>query len=339
MTALLQTSNLGKTFSSAGWGGLAIPWMSQQQTHAVRDVTLAINRGEILGLVGESGSGKSTFARCVLRLLEPSQGQIVFDGRDITHINARELRPLRSQMQMVFQSPDASLNPRMRVGNIVSDPVKLHLGLTGSAARKRVVELFERVGLSALDVQKYSHQLSGGQQQRVGVARALASNPQLLVLDEPTSALDASVRGQILNLLRDLRNDLEMTYLFISHDLTTIHYICDRAAVMYQGQIVEMGHVEEIFTNPRHPYTRMLVEAIPDLATAKMRRQSNISAKWDTVDHSQALAGACPFLPRCPISRAKCQDAPPLLEGEDGRLTRCWAIAEPGWTYDDHEGS
>jgi peptide/nickel transport system ATP-binding protein len=328
---LLKTVNLTKSFSTSTLSRVGILWGRSYEKYALRGVSLSICRGEILGLVGESGSGKSTFARCVMHLLEPTSGEIHFNGQEISSLNSKAFRPLRSKMQMIFQSPAASLNPRMKVGSTVLDPVRLHLGLKGRVANNYVVELFQRVGLSARDLGKFPHQLSGGQQQRVGIARAIASNPEFLVLDEPTSALDASVRGQILKLLRNLRNDLGMTYLFISHDLSTIHYICDRAAVMYQGQIVELGDVQELFKQPRHPYTQMLVAAIPRLTAARQRESRNIAATWEG-QGVQATERACLFSPRCSIARPKCQEQPPLLPIENGRLVRCWAAIDAEWS-------
>jgi oligopeptide/dipeptide ABC transporter ATP-binding protein len=330
MAELVNTVNLTKTFSGSGIGWFSSTSKAGDNNYAVRSISLGINRGEILGLVGESGSGKSTFARCILKLLEPTSGDIYFDGQEISKLNKNQFQPLRSAMQMIFQSPAASLNPRMKVGTTVLDPVKLHLKLSGSKAKYHTGNIFEMVGLSVEDMDKFPHQLSGGQQQRVGIARAIASNPKFLVLDEPTSALDASVRGQILNLLRELRTELEMTYLFISHDLSTIYNICDRAAVLYRGVIVEMGGVTDLFENPQHPYTKNLVEAIPSISPGSRKKQQEnlIPQPLKTIQPSN---NACVFMSRCSIASNRCNEAPTLTSREHGHMVSCWAIDEPNW--------
>lgn len=325
MSELLRVVRLSKAFRVAAFAGSSMGGPSEIQ--ALDGVSLSVFAGEVLGLVGESGSGKTTFARCVLRLTEPSSGQVFFDGREISALGLRQFRRLRAKMQMVFQSPAASLNPRMRARDHVLDPIKLHLSLKGAAAKDRAVELFQRVGLTEGDMDKYPHQLSGGQQQRVGIARALAPNPEFLILDEPSSALDASVRGQILNLLLDLRTELEMTYLLISHDLSTIYYMCDRAAVLYRGQVVEVGGAVELFEQPLHPYTQLLVAAMPHLTDAESRQPLDVSSvTWDQTAQT-ASREACQFLPRCPVAGPECQRKPELLSVQQGHSVRCWRVA------------
>ena len=244
------------------------------RVHAVDDVTLRISAGETFGLVGESGCGKSTLARCVLRLLDPTEGTVRFDGRDVTRLGRRDLRPLRREMQMIFQDPYASLNPRKRVGQIVGDPIKLHGG-RGEDVRQRVQELLERVGLSPEHYNRFPHEFSGGQRQRIGVARALALRPKLIIADEPVSALDVSIQSQILNLLKDLQNEFDLTYLFIAHDLGVVRHVSDRIAVMYLGKTVELSPAEELYQRPIMPYTEALLSAVPvpdpDLAAARER--------------------------------------------------------------------
>jgi ABC-type oligopeptide transport system ATPase subunit len=230
---------------------------------AVDDVSFAIERGETFGLVGESGSGKTTTGRCILRLIEPTSGSVIFDGRDVLALSRRELRHARRDMQIVFQDPYSSLNPRMRVGDIVEEPLAIHQLGSRDERRARVAQLFELVGLNPEQLRRYPHEFSGGQRQRIGLARALALNPSLVIADEPVSALDVSVQAQVVNLLMDLQQQLKLTYLFIAHDLRLVEHICTHVAVMYLGRIVEMGETPRIFAAPRHPYTKALLSAIP----------------------------------------------------------------------------
>jgi len=239
------------------------PGLRHKTLRAVDGISLTIRKGEALGLVGESGSGKSTVARSVLLLEHPTSGRIRLDGIDLASLSTRDLRSMRRRVQMVFQDPYASLNPRMRVVDIVAEPFIVHDRLSKAAARIRSIELLERVGLPVQSAYRYPHEFSGGQRQRVGVARAIALSPDLIVADEPVSALDVSIQAQLLNLLRDLQTDFNLTYLFISHDLSVVRYVCDRIAIMYLGQIVEEGANEAIFNNPQHPYTQALLSAIP----------------------------------------------------------------------------
>jgi len=256
--ALLEVRHLSKAFSRRG--GL---FSRGSTVVAVDDVCFSIERGETFGLVGESGSGKTTTGRCILRLIEPSSGEIVFDGRDVRALSRQELRRARRDMQIVFQDPFSSLNPRMRVESIVEEPLIIHrLGSTAER-RARVRELFELVGLNPDHLSRYPREFSGGQRQRIGLARALALNPSFIIADEPVSALDVSVQAQVVNLLMDLQQRLKLTYLFIAHDLRLVEHICSRVAVMYLGRIVEMGETSKLFAAPQHPYTRALLSAIP----------------------------------------------------------------------------
>jgi oligopeptide/dipeptide ABC transporter ATP-binding protein len=288
---------------------------------AAEDVALAIAPGETLALVGESGSGKSTVGKCVLRLEEPTSGQIVLLGRDITHLAEGEVRRLRAQMQMVYQDPLDSLNPRHKVGELVSEPLWLHGIVPKDRLRERVVELFELVGLGAEHLDRYAHQLSGGQQQRVGIARALATSPALVVLDEPTSALDVSVEAQILNLLRDLQGNLHLAYLFISHDLAVVSLLASRVAVMYLGRIVETGPTREVLSNGFHPYTRALVSATPvDHPRQVKPRIPLVGEPTSPIEPPRH----CRLVPRCPFAQPICAAIPAdLVEVMPGRATRC----------------
>jgi oligopeptide/dipeptide ABC transporter ATP-binding protein len=266
------------------------------EVHAVEDISFTVRRGETLGLVGESGCGKSTTARLMLRLLKPTSGAIRFDDRDISKLSQHQLRPLRREMQMIFQDPYSSLNPRKTVGQIVAEPFRVH-GQT-EKVRDRVRELLARVGLSPEHYNRYPHEFSGGQRQRIGVARALALQPKLIVCDEPVSALDVSIQAQILNLLKDLQREFQLTYVFISHDLSVIRQICDRIAVMYLGHVVEIGDADAIYNHPRHPYTGALLSAVPRLGEAAENRR-RIVLRGDLpspVDPPQA----CIFHTRCP---------------------------------------
>ena len=273
---------------------------------AVDDVSLVLRRGEAIGLVGESGSGKSTLARTVVRLETPTAGRVVFDGVDVSMLNRRELRPFRQRVQMVFQDPYASLNPRMRVGDIVGEPISVHEGATRRAARARAEELLERVGLPSGAGRRYPHEFSGGQRQRVGIARALAVRPDLIVADEPVSALDVSIRAQLLNLLKDLQREFDLSYLFISHDLGVVRYVCDRIAVMYLGQIVEQGPCERVFDAPQHPYTKALITAIP-IPDPSVERGREPELLDDEIPSPLAPPPGCRFHTRCPLAEEPCR--------------------------------
>jgi len=256
--SLLQVRHLTKEFSRRS--GL---FGKTTSVRAVDDVSFTIRRGETFGLVGESGSGKTTTGRCILRLIEPTSGDVIFDGKDVLKLSRGDLRRLRRDMQIVFQDPYSSLNPRMRVSDIVEEPLIIHRLGSKAERRERVRQLFELVGLNPDHLRRYPHEFSGGQRQRVGLARALALNPSLVIADEPVSALDVSVQAQVVNLLMDLQQQLKLTYLFIAHDLRLVEHICSRVAVMYLGRIVEMGETAKLFAAPQHPYTRALLSAIP----------------------------------------------------------------------------
>jgi peptide/nickel transport system ATP-binding protein len=290
---------------------------------AVDGVTLTIKRGETLGLVGESGCGKSTLGRAILRLYEPTSGRIVFDGRDITIASDSEMREVRRRMQMVFQDPYASLNPRHSIGRIVGEPLRVHGVASGTEANTRVRQLLEVVGLPADAASRYPHEFSGGQRQRIGLARSLALNPELLVCDEPVSALDVSIQAQIINLMEELQRELGLTYLFIAHNLAVVRHISTRIAVMYLGKIVEVASADDLYDNPLHPYTITLLSAIPIPDPQIERRRKPIRVEGDLPSPANPPA-ACRFHTRCPFAQpTKCAEDEPLLRKMDGHLVAC----------------
>ena len=291
------------------------------QVYAVDDVSFTIASGETLGLVGESGCGKTTVGRTILRLIEPTAGAIRIEGHDITHLGKSDLRPYRQQMQIIFQDPFSSLNPRMRAGDIVGEPLRIHGTSSRKVRRERVAQLFDRVGLRRAQMDNYPHQFSGGQRQRIGVARALALNPKLIICDEPVSALDVSIQAQVINLLMDLQRDMQLSYLFISHNLAVVEHISHRIAVMYLGRIVEYTDKTTLFTKPLHPYTEALLAAVPvpDPAIKRVKRV----VQGDVPSPLKPPSG-CHFHTRCPYVAARCKtESPVLREVEPGHQVAC----------------
>ena len=317
--ALVQVTNLKKYFPIRK-GVLA---REVARVHAVDDVTLSVSEGETLGLVGESGCGKSTLGRCIVRLLEPTEGDVVFDGRSIGKLGAHALRPLRRQMQMIFQDPYASLNPRKRVGTIISDPMRIH-GIGDRGERKKKVEdLLQVVGLSPEHYNRFPHEFSGGQRQRIGVARALALRPKLIVADEPVSALDVSIQAQMVNLLEDLQDEFRLTYLFIAHDLGVVRHVSDRIAVMYLGKLVELSPAEELYSRPIMPYTEALLSAVPVPDPDLSDQRERIVLEGDVPSPINPPSG-CRFHPRCRYATDICsQVEPPLVDYGNSHYAAC----------------
>ena len=317
--ALYQAINVSKRFRI----GSRMSAQGIRTVHAVDGVSLSIMPGETLGLVGESGCGKSTLARCLSRLYDISDGQLLFDGDDISHLSIRAMRPLRQKLQMVFQDPYASLNPRRRVQDLIAEPLRIHLNLPEAEVKSRVAALLEQVGLLPDHASRYPHEFSGGQRQRIGIARAIALEPKLVILDEPVSALDVSVQAQIVNLLADLQDRLKLTYVFVAHDLSVVRQVSTRIAVMYLGSIVEIGAAEHIFSHPAHPYTEALISAVPKPVYAQGDVRKRIVLTGD-VPSPVNPPGGCRFHPRCPVAQDRCRVERPLLAPlSDARSVAC----------------
>jgi len=327
-SALVEVRNLTHAFDvSAPWLARVLEGRPRTLLRAVDGISFDIRRGETLALVGESGCGKSTVARLLVGLYTPGGGSIRFDRVDLSGVRTRaEIAAVQRRFQMIFQDPYASLNPRWRVRDIVAEPIRAHRPASGAdAIRARVETLLRQVGLSPADAEKYPHEFSGGQRQRISIARALSNNPEFLVCDEPTSALDVSVQAQILNLMKDLQREFGLTYLLISHNLAVVHHIADRVGVMYLGRLVEVGSVGEIFTRPQHPYTRMLLDAIPDLEATGTNR---IPVAGEVPSPLDPPSG-CGFHPRCPWANERCRtERPEPNPAPNGVLAACHAVEE-----------
>jgi peptide/nickel transport system ATP-binding protein len=314
---ILKVQNLKKYFQVGGGllsgNGLTI--------RAVDDVSFMVKAGETFGLVGESGCGKTTLGQTVIRLYDPTEGSILFNGKDISKLKARAMRPVRRDIQMIFQDPSASLDPRMTIGSAIAEPLNINAKLSKAEKRERVQELLRVVGLNSYFANRYPHEFSGGQRQRIGIARALALNPKLVICDEPVSALDVSIQAQVLNLLKSLQEQFHLTYLFIAHNLAVVAHISDRIGVMYLGKLVEVGKSREITESPRHPYTKALISAIP--VPDPTRARNRIILEGDVPSPARPPSG-CRFHPRCPIAQPNCAvDEPELLEKSTGHWVAC----------------
>jgi peptide/nickel transport system ATP-binding protein len=324
---MVVVEDVAKSFDvSPPWLNRVIERTPRTLLRAVDGVSFEIARGETLALVGESGCGKSTVARLLVGLYTPSRGRVSFEGTDLAELGTAAGRGLRAKLQMIFQDPYASLNPRWKVADIIAEPIRVHRLIDGDGAiLDRVGELLRHVGLAPADAEKYPHQFSGGQRQRLSIARALASQPKFLVCDEPTSALDVSVQAQVLNLMRDIQRADGLTYLFISHNLAVVHHVSDRVGVMYLGRIVELAPKTTLFSTPRHPYTRMLLDAIPDM---QMTGRSRTPVAGEVPNPLNPPSG-CTFHPRCPLANDRCKAERPLLRRlDDGTQVACHAVEE-----------
>lgn len=334
MNKAAQDRPLVEVIDAARWFDVSAPWLERMisrkpktMLRAVDGVSFSIRKGETLALVGESGCGKSTIARLLVGLYPLTRGTIQFDGQPLSDMDGPNGLTLRKRLQMIFQDPYASLNPRWRVGRIIAEPMLAHTTMTQQERDERVDALLIQVGLHATDRDRYPHQFSGGQRQRISIARALAVNPEFLVCDEPTSALDVSVQAQVLNIMKDLQRRLGLTYLFISHNLAVVHHVADRVGVMYLGRIVEIADRDSLFERPLHPYTRMLLSAIPDM-TGQGARRTPVAGE---VPNPLSPPSGCTFHPRCPFAREQCRSESPAMVSNGENQVACHGIAQ-GWS-------
>lgn len=319
--ALIAVKNVKKYFPIKG----GILKRTVGHLKAVDDVSFSIRKGETLGIVGESGSGKSTLGRVILRLLDPTEGSISFNGTDISNLKRRDIRPHRRDMQIVFQDPFASLNSKMSVAELIEEPLLIQTSLSKSERKAKAIEIIDKVGLRAEDRQKYPHEFSGGQRQRIGIARALIINPKFVICDEPVSALDVSIQAQVLNLMKDLQDDLGLTYLFIAHDLSVVKHISDRVAVMYLGRIVEIAPKKSLYDHPLHPYTQALLTSVPviDIEQNPNVKREKIKLTGDLPNPANPPSG-CTFRTRCPMAHDRCSvERPELTEIDEGHFVAC----------------
>ena len=327
---LLEVRNLKKYYSVKS-GFLN---KDRRSVKAVDGINLSVKQGEILGIVGESGCGKSTFGRSILRLIEPTSGEVIFEGTNICGLKKEEMRLKRREMQIVFQDPGASLNPRLTVGEIIGEPLEVFHICEGKEKEERIYKLMDLVGINRAYINRFPHEFSGGQRQRLGIARALAVNPKLIICDEPVSALDVSIRAQVLNLMKELKDKLNLTYIFISHDLSVVHHICDRVAVVYLGRVVEIADKKQIYENPVHPYTKALLSAIP-MPDPEVKRE-RIILQGDVPNPADPPSG-CHFHKRCPYAKKECSETvPPFVTVEPGHQVLCW-LAEEQQSETKHE--
>lgn len=327
---LLEVRNLKKYYSVKS-GFLN---KDRRSVKAVDGINLSVKQGEILGIVGESGCGKSTLGRSILRLIEPTSGEVIFEGTNICGLKKEEMRLKRREMQIVFQDPGASLNPRLTVGEIIGEPLEVFHIREGKEKEERIYKLMDLVGINRAYINRFPHEFSGGQRQRLGIARALAVNPKLIICDEPVSALDVSIRAQVLNLIKELKDKLNLTYIFISHDLSVVHHICDRVAVMYLGRVVEIADKKQIYENPVHPYTKALLSAIP-MPDPEVKRE-RIILQGDVPNPADPPSG-CHFHKRCPYAKKECSETvPPFVTVEPGHQVLCW-LAEEQQSETKHE--
>ncbi len=319
---LIQTVDLVKEFEISGGGFFG---KNKPKVHATSNVNVQVNEGETFALVGESGCGKSTLGRLMLRLIEPTSGYVEFEGVNINELDNESMREIRKRMQIIFQDPYASINPRMNVYNIIAEPLVTHnVCATKEETKERVMELMKKVGIRPEFINRYPHQFSGGQRQRIGIARALALQPRLIICDEPVSALDVSIQSQILNLLHDLQDEFKLTYLFISHDLSVVRYISDRVCVMFLGKVCEIGSTEDIFSNPLHPYTKFLIDAVPK-PDPFLRKENKQLLKGDIPSPVNPPSG-CRFHTRCPYAKDVCKEKEPEMRIVDNRQVACHIV-------------